>query len=141
MAYTLTEIPFTFYNQSLIAYQLGRECFAPLKDLCTVLGLSEAAERRRIENDEVIKESLINLPITNGKAWRRPALPGLFGRSTDAKLRAGKVTCLNVKILPYWIALLDSNHIRPELKQSILSDKRHLVDVTWTVFRRDIFGL
>ncbi len=84
-----------------------------------MLGLSESAEKRRIENNEVIQEALVNIPLSKSMAWRRPALPGLFGWGNETSRSNGKVACLNVKVLPYWIALIDHHRIRPELQQSI----------------------
>lgn len=118
------KFPFRFYDDQLEVFVLeGPKYYVALRGMCLALGLSDAAQRRRILATPALSDRLIALNVP-----------------TDYRgsVRMQEAFCLDVEALPYWLGSLDVNRIREELREKIILYQREVVSALWAVFRSSI---
>ncbi len=110
-----------FYGDPVpVAMIESGDILVPLRSLTAFLGLDYSAQNRRVSRSEVMADSVH---------------PGMM-RSEDGSMRAQ--LCLPLDMLPGWLMGLDTNRIKPELKEKLLRYQREAFKVLWNAFKGDI---
>ena len=119
------QYPFEFYGSTFELYLTDkRQLVLPLHSLCDAMELDFSAQTRRIERDEALADGLIMLTA--------PVL------RSDGSSQEREVSCLALRLLPYWLGTIDSARVKAELKEKIIHFKRELATVAWAAFRSQI---
>jgi hypothetical protein len=96
-----------FYGDKLTATLVntdeGLQVYVPLRPICNYLGLDWSAQSRRIQRDEILRESQGVVIM---------ATPGSGGGRQE-------MTCLPLDILPGWLFGVDAARVKPELRDKI----------------------
>jgi P22_AR N-terminal domain/ORF6C domain len=119
------QFPFEFYGSLFELYMIdNRQLILPLRPLCEAMGMDFSAQTRRIERDEALADGLVMITA--------PVL------RADGSAQEREVSCLALRLLPYWLGTIDSARVKPELKEKIIRFKRELATVAWAAFRSKI---
>ncbi|HEX5690213.1 MAG TPA: phage antirepressor N-terminal domain-containing protein, partial [Roseiflexaceae bacterium] len=117
-----------FYGDELIGalVQAGAEpqIYVPIRPICDYLGLSWGSQRNRIYRDDVLRESVRGVFITN--------TPQAGGRQ--------EMLCLPLEYLPGWLFGVTPTRVKPEIKEKILTYKRECYRRLWEAFKPEIMG-
>lgn len=111
---------------ALVEVEDREEVYVPLRPICDYLGLSWRGQRERVERDEVLREVLKGVRVT-----RTPS---------DTKRSSGgpqEAMSLPLKFLPGWLFGIDTNRVKPELKDKIIRYRRECYDVLWRAFQEE----
>jgi P22_AR N-terminal domain/ORF6C domain len=110
-----------FYGDPVPVAQVeGGEILVPLRPLTSFLGLDYSAQYRRVSRSEVMADSVRSVMM----------------RSEDGSMRSQ--LCLPLDMLPGWLMGLDTNRIKPDLKEKLLRYQREAFKVLWNAFKGDI---
>jgi P22_AR N-terminal domain/ORF6C domain len=112
-----SEFKFTFYEEEFSAYVIDLKVYIPVRRICEALGIDPSSQYRRLKEDEVTKEQMLQLEIeTEG------------GKQES--------NCLEARRLPYWLGGIDSARIKDEVKRKkIIAFKKDMADVLWATYR------
>src|SRR5438067_1149059 len=95
-------------DQLLAARIADGTIYLPVRALCEALGLDRAAQVRRIKRDEAMREDLHEIAV-----------------ETESGIQAIQV--LRLESVPYWLAGVTLNKVKPELRDKLLAYKRWVV--------------
>jgi len=116
--------PFVFYGEVFNAYLTDdRQWYLPLQDICLALGLDANGQRQRIQRDEALSDSLVNIPLET---------------PYQDTTRTREVACLNIRRLPYWLGTIEASRVKEEHRKKIVLYKREFAEAAWAVFRSDM---
>ncbi len=94
------------------------EIYLPLRPICVALGVSWATQRRKILADDVLMESV---------------------RTLRVQTRGGpqNLVCMDVEAVPLWLAEIEPDRVREELRDRLRSYKRWVKKVVYEAFARE----
>jgi hypothetical protein len=94
------------------------EVYLPLRPICIALGVSWATQRRKIMADDVLMESV---------------------RTLRVQTRGGpqNLLCMDVEAIPLWLAEIEPDRVRAELRDRLRSYKRWVKKVVYDAFARE----
>jgi len=116
--------PFVFYGEVFNTYLTDdRQWYLPLQDICLALGLDANGQRQRIQRDEALSDSLVNIPLET---------------PYQDTTRTREVACLNIRRLPYWLGTIEASRVKEEHRKKIVLYKREFAEAAWAVFRSDM---
>jgi hypothetical protein len=94
------------------------EIYLPLRPICIALGVSWATQRRKIMADDVLMESV---------------------RTRRVQTRGGpqSLLCMDVEAIPLWLAEIEPDRVREELRDRLRSYKRWVKKVVYAAFARE----
>jgi hypothetical protein len=110
-----------FFGQTMPAFkdETG-DVFIPLRKMCDYLGLELSAQRHRILGNTVLAPSLVLFTTQ---------VPGRYDN-----LRTERVLCLNIRMVPLWIATLESNRLKEDRKPLIRTIQQQIADTAHLLF-------
>lgn len=112
-----SEFKFTFYEEVFSAYVVDLKVYVPVRRICEALDMDASSQYRRLKDDEVTAEHMIQLEIDT---------PG--GKQ--------ETNCLEARRLPYWLGGIDASHIKDEAKRKkIIAFKKDMAEVLWATYR------
>jgi hypothetical protein len=94
------------------------EIYLPLRPICIALGVSWATQRRKILADDVMMESV---------------------RTLRVQTRGGpqNLVCMDVEAIPLWLAEIEPDRVRAELRDRLRSYKRWVKKVVYDAFAHE----
>ncbi len=94
------------------------EIYLPVRPICVALGVSWATQRRKIIADDVLMESV---------------------RTLRVQTRGGpqNLVCMDVEAIPLWLAEIEPDRVREELRERLRSYKRWVKKVVYDAFARE----
>ena len=94
------------------------EIYLPVRPICVALGVSWATQRRKIIADDVLMESV---------------------RTLRVQTRGGpqNLVCMDVEAIPLWLAEIEPDRVREELRDRLRSYKRWVKKVVYEAFARE----
>ncbi len=105
-------------DEMLAARTETSEIYLPVKPICTALGVSWTTQYRKIRADDVLMESVKTLRLqTRG------------GRQN--------LVCMDVEAIPLWLAEIEPDRVREELRDRLRSYKRWVKKVVYDAFARE----
>src|SRR5437868_3448457 len=107
-------------DQLLAARIADGTIYLPVRALCEVLGLDRAAQVRRIKRDEAMREDLHEMAV-----------------ETESGVQTIQV--LRLETVPYWLAGVTLNKVKPELRDKLLAYKRWVVRKVYEAFMLELF--
>ena len=124
MPQAIQGFPFVFYGEVFNTYLTDdRQWYLPLQDICLALGLDANGQRQRIQRDEALSDSLVNIPLET---------------PYQDTTRTREVACLNIRRLPYWLGTIEASRVKEEHRKKIVLYKREFAEAAWAVFRSDM---
>lgn len=92
------------------------EIFVPIKPICAALGIEDAAQRVKIQNDEFLSSvgSIIESTGADGKSYDMYALP--------------------LKFIYGWLATINPGKVAPEAREAVTRYRRECYDVLYEYF-------
>lgn len=124
MPQAIQGFPFVFYGEVFNANLADdRQWYLPLQDICLALGLDANGQRQRIQRDEALSDSLVNIPLET---------------PYQDTTRTREVACLNLRRLPYWLGTIEASRVKEEHRKKIILYKREFAEAAWAVFRSDM---
>ncbi len=110
-----------FYDDELIAIQEpdSSAIFVPLARLCDNLGIARARQAQRIREHPVLARGLTTLMFESG------------GGPQEAQ-------CLRIDMIPLWLAGVNANRVKPEIRDKLIRYQTEVADVLWQAFKHDI---
>lgn len=116
--------PFEFYGETFAAYLASdRQFYIRLDSLCDGIGLAVGAQRRRIEEDDAINDKLVDIPMET---------------PYQETVRVRRVSCLNLRALPYWLGTVDAKRVREDIRPRVILFKRDFAETAWFVYKSEI---
>ena len=120
----IQDFPFEFYGEMYVAHLASdRQFYIRMNDVSDGMGLAQASQRRRVQEDEGISHYLVNI-------------------MTDTPYQGGyrrkEVTFLNIRALPYWLGTIDAKRVKPEIYEKVVRFKRSFAETAWKVYRSDL---
>jgi P22_AR N-terminal domain/ORF6C domain len=112
-----SEFKFSFYEEEFNAYVIDLKVYVPVRRICEALEIDPSSQYRRLKDDEVTAEKLLQLEI---------------------ETEGGKqeTNCLEARRLPYWLGGIDASRIKDEDKRKkIVAFKKDMADVLWATYR------
>lgn len=105
-------------DEILAARTETAEIYLPLRPICTALGVSWTAQYRKIRADEVLLERV---------------------RTLRLQTRGGpqNLVCMDVEAIPMWLAGIEPNRVRVDLRERLTSYKRWVRKVVYDAFARE----
>lgn len=104
----------TFNNRQLTTLKQGDQVFVAMKPVVEGMGLNWDSQRKRIRRDPILSPVAVMMTGT-----------GSDGKSYD-------LLCLPLDKLNGWLAGIDANRVRPELKDTIIEYQKHCYDVLYS---------
>jgi len=94
------------------------EIYLPLRPICIALGVSWATQRRKVMADDVMMESI---------------------RTLRVQTRGGpqNLVCMDVEAIPLWLAEIEPDRVREDLRDRLRSYKRWVKRVVYDAFARE----
>lgn len=94
------------------------EIYLPLRPICVALGVSWATQRRKILGDGVLMENV---------------------RTLRVQTRGGpqNLLCMDVEAIPLWLAEIEPDRVRADLRDRLRSYKRWVKKVVYDAFARE----
>ena len=117
-----------FYDGKLTAVKLeSGKILVPVRRLCDNLGLDWAAQRQRINRDEVLSDALKSVVIT----------------TTDLDVvrrgpKASEMLCLPLDLVPGWLFGIQTGRVREEIRPKLIRYRRECFQVLWDAFKADV---
>lgn len=117
----------TIYSDEVTAVMVDIDgqhtVYVPIRPLCDYLGLDWSSQRKRLNRDQVLSESLRSVVIMTTD------LP-----SDSTRPRTSEMICLPLSLVNGWLFGVDANRVKPELKQKILVYQRECYNVLAAAF-------
>jgi hypothetical protein len=116
-----------FYGDEITAalVKIGEQnslVYVPIRPICNYLGLDWSSQRKRLNRDEILKES-----------------QGVVIMTTPGGVQ--EMLCLPLELLPGWLFGVETNRVKPELKEKIIRYRRECFKVLWQAFQTDAINL
>jgi len=94
------------------------EIYLPVRPICTALGVSWTTQYRKIKSDDVLLEST---------------------RTLRLQTRGGSqnLVCMDVEAIPMWLAAIEPNRVRADLRDKLRAYKRWVRKVVYEAFVRE----
>jgi len=105
----LTSVP--FHGQSLLTTLVNDVPYVAMKPICENIGLDWKSQHRKITTHPVLKSTMVMMTTV----------------AEDGKLR--DMLMLPVKFLHGWLFSIDSNRVKPEIRDLLISYQRECFDV------------
>ena len=119
------QFPFEFYGSTFELFLTDKwSLILSVCALCEAMELDSRLQLRRIENTAAMSDglSMVIAPVLR----------------SDGSSQEREMACLALRLLPYWLGMINGSRVRPELKETIIHFKRELADVAWAAFRSQI---
>lgn len=97
---------FDFYGDRLMAVEIDGIVYVAIRPIAEALGLSWGSQYNRLRRDEIFNEGVFVMKTPSG------------GGMQDA-------TCLRLDLLHGWLLGIDDRRVKPELRERVLTYKRH----------------
>lgn len=109
-------------SAALVKVKTREEVYVPLRPLCDYLGLDWSSQRKRLNRDQVLADfqGVVVMTTPSGKQ---------------------QSICLPLKFLPGWLFGVDTNRVKPELREKIIRYRRECYDVLWQAFQDEAIAL
>lgn len=115
-----------FYGDEITGALVGAgdeaTIYVPVRPICDYLGLSWGSQRNRLYRDEVLREGVRGVFITN--------TPQAGGRQ--------EMLCLPIDLLPGFLFGITASRVRPDLQDKIVRYRRECFRVLWAAFKHAI---
>jgi hypothetical protein len=112
-----SEFKFSFYGEEFNAYVIDLKVYIPVRRICEALEIDHSSQYRRLKDDEVTAEQLLQLEI-------------------DTEGGKQEANCLEARRLPYWLGGIDASRIKDDDKRKkIVAFKKDMADVLWATYR------
>lgn len=100
----------------IVTVERDGEIFVPIKPICEALGIEDAAQRVKIQNDEFLSSvgSIIESTGADGKSYDMYALP--------------------LKFIYGWLATINPGKVKPEAREAVSRYRRECYDVLYEHF-------
>ncbi|MBB1485790.1 phage antirepressor N-terminal domain-containing protein [Oceanospirillum sediminis] len=100
-----------FHGQPISVIPHNNQLYVAIKPICENMGIQWHAQRKRIQRDEVLSsvESIMDSTAADGKNY--------------------KYTCLPLEFINGWLFGVDTNRVKPEIRENILQYKRECFKV------------
>lgn len=100
----------------IVTVDRNGEIFVPIKPICAALGIEDAAQRVKIQNDEFLSSvgSIIESTGADGKSYDMYALP--------------------LKFIYGWLATINPGKVAPEAREAVTRYRRECYDVLYEHF-------
>ena len=111
-----------FYGDDIPAVIIeGGEVYVPVRPICHFLGVQWAAQSKRIKRDPILSESALSVSVMDTQ-------------STPPQKRT--MTCLPLDYLNGWLFGINTNRVKPALKEPLLRYQRECYRVLAKHFAR-----
>lgn len=110
---TLTTLDFR--GTTLFAVERPEGVFVAIAPICDGMGIDARRQRERIQDDDVLREGLVMLPI-----------PSAGGTQETA--------CLRLSLVPGWLFSIEVAKVREEARDAVLAYKRECHEVLFQHF-------
>ena len=107
-----------FYDDEITAVKAeDGTIYVPLKPICELLGIAWAAQRRRINRDEILSEALTSVTVTVTEGGQR-----------------GQMLALPLDLLNGWLFGINASRVKPAIKPTLLRYQRECYRVLADAF-------
>jgi len=107
-----------FYGDEILAVQdpATQRVFVPLARLCDNLGIDRASQAQRIQEHEVLRTGFETLRLQTAGGYQ-------------------ETQCLRLDLIPFWLAGINANRVKAEVREKLVLYQRECAAVLWDVFR------
>jgi hypothetical protein len=117
-----------FYGDAIIGVLIEetdgeRRIYVPVRPICENLGLARGSQRNRIYRDNVLREELRGVFITN--------TPGAGGGTQET-------LCLPIEMIPGFLFGITPGRVRPDIQEKITRYRRECYRRLWDAFKQEI---
>lgn len=109
----------------LVAAEDGEEAYVPIRPICDFLGIDWSSQRRRINRDPVLSESMMSVVITAtdiDPSSRRP--------------QTSTMLCLPLEYLNGWLFGVSAHRVKPEFRDRVITYQRECYRVLSDAFQK-----
>jgi hypothetical protein len=117
-----------FYGDSittaLVEYKNQTQVYVPIRPICNYLGVDARAQLRRVQRDPVLSKKIQGVAMI--------AIPSGEKRSAGG---VQNTWALPIEMLPGWLFGIDSNRVKPEMREKVLRYQEECFQVLWRAFQ------
>ena len=107
MGEVATEVSlFDFYGDRLMAVEIAGTVYVAVKPIAGYLGIDWSSQRKRLLRDVIFSEGMVMTTTPSGGGMQEAA-------------------CLRLDLLHGWLLTIDDRRVKPELRERVLTYKRH----------------
>ena len=118
-----------FYDDEITAVLVAKdedeEAYVPIRPICDFLGIDWSSQRRRINRDPVLSESIMSVVITATDI-----------DPTSRRPQTSTMLCLPLEFLNGWLFGVSAQRVKPELRERVITYQRECYKVLSDAFQK-----